>query len=198
MEKSFWIKLALLITCAIFVPALAADSPMAAVKESNREVTAYFAGHDELDAAGEKFLFSILEKHTDFAAMSRSVIEPYCHRITPAQCGELKDTFRELLKVSSLKKLGRYRADRFEYRDQILDKDEATVRTLAFYEGEGVEMDYRLALRGQRWVIINYTVDGVDTMRNYRKQFLKLFNRFDYPEILARLQRKIEQYRTEY
>ena len=100
--------------------------------------------------------------------------------------------------VSSIKKLGRYRAERFEYLGEELKDDKATVKTLAYYKDEVVRLDYLLERVDGKWLVFNYIVDDVDTIHNYRKQFTRLFARNDFKGIIERLERKTAEYEKEY
>jgi phospholipid transport system substrate-binding protein len=172
-------------------PAGAAPTPLEAVRASNDAVLAIFKAHPVVDAAVEKELFALIDTVTDYAAISAAAVDAFCAKLTPAQCTTFRETFTRLLRVSSIKKLGRYRADRFDYLGEEVAGATATVRTLAYYKDDKVPLDYQLALHGSRWVIVNFVVDEVDTVRNYRKQFTQLLAKEGFDQLIARLNRKI-------
>jgi len=177
--------------------AAAAPAPLEVVKRSNEAVLAIFKKHPVVDAAVEKQLFTAIDAVTDYAALSAAAIDTFCPQLTPAQCVSFKETFTRLLRISSIKKLGRYRADRFEYSGEELTGRTALVRTFAFFKEEKIPLDYQLERRGDSWVIVNYIVDEIDTVRNYRKQFTQLLAKESFDQLIDRLNRKITAFEAE-
>jgi phospholipid transport system substrate-binding protein len=171
--------------------------PLEAVRASNERVQGIIGSRERIAGPAREALHRAIEEATDFATISRRVIESFCKKLTAAECDEFDRTFRDLLRSSSLRKLGRYRADRFEYLGEDVRGDKATVRTVAFYKEESVRLDYLLERPAGRWVIVNYLVDDVDTVRNYRKQFLRLFAKNDFRGVIERLKAKIAEIESE-
>ena len=64
------------------------------------------------------------------------------------------------------------------------------VKTIAYYKDEAVQLDYLLEKRGGTWRIVNYLVDGVDTIRNYQRQFKRILEKDSLAGLLSRLQKK--------
>jgi ABC-type transporter MlaC component len=46
-------------------------------------------------------------------------------------------------------------------------------------------------------MIVNYVSDGVDTIRNYRKQFTRILRKESLDQLIERLEKKIEEYENE-
>ncbi|MBN2264342.1 MAG: ABC transporter substrate-binding protein [Candidatus Aminicenantes bacterium] len=170
-----------------------APGPLEAVRSSNERVRSILAGRETIDPHTEEALFAAIDEATDIGLISRRATEAFRSRLTGAEYAELDGTFRELLRKSSLRKLGRYRADRFEYVDEEIRGDTALVRTMAFYEAESVRLDYRMERIAGRWMIVDYIVDDVETVRNYRKQFIRLFAANDTAGVIRRLKAKIAE-----
>lgn len=172
-------------------------SPLEAVRSSNERVQGILKGQDTIAGPVKSDLYAVIEEATDFETISRRVIETFCKKLSSADCAEFDRTFRDLLRASSLRKLGRYRADRFEYLGEDIKGETAIVRTVAFYKDESVRLDYLMERPRDRWVIVNYVVDDVDTVRNYRKQFLRLFAKSDFRGVIERLKAKIVEIEAE-
>jgi phospholipid transport system substrate-binding protein len=183
--------LALPVFLASATSAAVAATPLAIVRTSNEEVQSIFKRHPVVDAAVERELFAVIDGVTDYPALAAAAIDSFCPKLTAAQCATFKETFTRLLRISSIKKLGRYRADRFEYSGEEVAGSTALVRTFAFFKEEKVPLDYQMARRDSTWVIVNYVVDEIDTVRNYRKQFTQLLAKEGFEELIARLNRKI-------
>jgi ABC-type transporter MlaC component len=59
-------------------------------------------------------------------------------------------------------------------------------------------LNYLLERVDGQWLVHNYVVDDVNTIRNYTKQFIRLFARNTYDTIIRRLEKKIEEYESDY
>ena len=189
-----------LLLCLLFfchIPAYS-QSPNEIIQKSNIQVQKILSRYANIDQETEIELFKIIDRVTDFDSISHRVIDSFCKNLTQAQCETFNRLFQRLLRVSSIKKMGRHRAERFEYLGEEVTDDTAVVKTLAYYEDDNVHLDYHLERVDGKWLIFNYVVDDVDTIRNYKKQFVRLFSRNSFDEILERLENKIAEYEREY
>jgi ABC-type transporter MlaC component len=173
------------------------DTPLQLIKQSNQQVLEIFKNNPKVTKDVEDQIFSVIDGVTDFSALSKSVIDQFCPKLTESQCQEFDRVFQRLLRISSIKKLGRYRADRFDYQGEEIEGTKAVVKTIAHYKDDRVQLNYHLINQGQVWKVINYVVDDVDTVRNYKKQFVRLFARSTFRKIIERLQKKIRSYQQE-
>lgn len=181
-----------------FSPAgLRAETPLETVRSSNQKVLDIYASHESVDEETERKIYDVIDGVTDFASISDSVTARFCKKLTAGECEEFNGVFTRLLRLSSIKKLGRYRADGFEYIGEEIDGPSAVVRTIALYGEERIYLDYSLEERSGSWRIVNYVVDDVDTIRNYRKQFTRLFSRKSFEEVIERLEERISSYEGE-
>jgi len=171
--------------------AASAATPLEVVKSTNNAVLAIYGKHRVVDAAVEKEIFAVIDPITDYQALSGAAIDSFCPTLTVAQCATFKETFTRLLRISSIKKLGRARAGRFDYVDEVVTGEKAVVRSYAYFDDEKVPLDYHLARRGDSWVIVNYVVDDVDTVRNYHKQFTQLLAKKSFEQLMGQLEKKI-------
>jgi ABC-type transporter MlaC component len=174
-----------------------AATPLDVVKGTNDAVLAIYRKHRKVDASVEKEIFATIDAVTDYEALAGGAVDPLCPKLTDAQCATFKEIFTRLLRVSSVKKLGRARAGRFEYGGEQVTGESAVVRSYAFFNEERIPLDYHLARRGDTWVIVNYVVDEVDTVRNYRKQFTQLLGKKTFAQVMEQLERKIASLEAE-
>lgn len=175
----------------ILVGVLNSQTALEVIKSSNQEILDLYRRHDRIDSSVKEQMVRIIEKVTDTEKISHDIIEKSCLRFDTDQCRELDNICRRLLRLSVLGKLGRFRAGRFEYMGEEISDKSAVVRTRVYDQSDSVAIDYRLELREDGWKIVNYFTDGIDTVRNYRKQFSRLFARYPYETAMNRLRRKI-------
>ena len=177
-----------------FSPAVAQVGPLQVVEDSNNEILRLYA--DDMDATdletSEK-VFEVMEQVTSFSTIANDAITGLCDSSTGGDCETFKEVFKDLLRVSSVRKLGRYRADHFEYLGEEIDGETAIVHTLAQYGEDEIELDYFLQPIEGSWVITNYVVDGVDTIRNYRKQFTRMLRVSSVDTVIERLRVKTDE-----
>ena len=196
MQKLNSFMLSILITVSMAYPL--EQSALEVIRTSNDQVQLILEKKEIIDRETEEKLLVIINEVTDFSSISFRVIERFCENLTPAQCENFDRIFQRLLRVSSIKKMGRYRAERFVYLGEEIIGDRAIVKTLAYYEDDEVHLNYLLERVDGQWLVHNYVVDDVNTIRNYKKQFIRLFARNTYDAIIRRLEKKIEEYESDY
>ena len=198
-RRLMWTLLLLVggVTLLAPVPYASAATPLEVVKTTNDAVLSIYRKHRVVDAAVEEELFATIDAVTDYQALAGGAIDALCPKLTAAQCTTFKEIFTRLLRISSIKKLGRARAGRFEYEGERITGENAIVRSFAFFNEERVPLDYHMARRGETWVIVNYIVDDVDTVRNYRKQFTQLLAKKTFEQVMDQLERKIASLKAE-
>jgi ABC-type transporter MlaC component len=204
MEK---LKFSSLVPCVLFLLFIAAPAagnsqvqqhqPLEVIRQSNRKVQEILNAHKTVDEKTEAQLLTVIDGVTSFETISHRVIHRFCKKLNKARCETFDRIFQQLLRVSSLKKMGRYRADKFDYMGEEIDKNTAIVKTIAYYKEEKAQLDYYLELFDGKWKIVNYVVDDIDTIRNYKKQFLRLFAKKSFDQVMERLKKKIAHYREE-
>ena len=172
-------------------------SPMEIVRESNEEILAILKDAPVLEGEAEEDVYEIMDRVTDFRRMAEASIRDLCGDAPEEKCDEWKQVFGDLLRIRSIKGLGRYRADRFDYLSEEIDGETAEVDTLAYFEDDDVLLEYELERTENGWVIVNYIVDDVDTVRSYHRRFVRLLEDETVDDIIQRLRDSIEEHRQE-
>lgn len=190
-----------LLVCLLFFPLGQAygetPSASATVKSSNETILALYRSSPETDDKVLRDIFAVMDRVTDYQTMAGSALQQVCPGKADELCAKIRSEFIETLKLSATVKLGRYRADRFDYGAEEERGKETLVKTVAHYKEESVQLDYLLENREGAWRIVNYLVDGVDTIRNYQRQFKRIVEKESLAGLLSRLQAKNGEYRRE-
>jgi ABC-type transporter MlaC component len=199
MAKLKYFSIFIFYFCVLWVTAaeVIIMRPLEVVKRSNQNVRDILKDQKAVDAQAEAKLLEIINRVTDFETISQRVIQRFCKKLPPQQCETFDRVFKRLLRVSSLKKMGRYRADRFDYLSEEMKEKTAIVKTIAYYKEEKAQLDYYLEFKNEKWMIVNYVVDDIDTVRNYIKQFMRLFAKKTFDQVMERLRKKIAAYENE-
>ena len=193
-----WCFVTVLVALTATSPLFAQDTPLQIIQRSNEEILTLYrddSGTSESDVSEQ--VFDVMDRVTSFSTIADEAIEGLCDPGAGDDCETFKVVFQELLRVSSVNKLGRYRADKFEYLGEEIDGDSALVRTIAHYGEDEIELDYYLMPDGDSWIINNYVVDGVDTIRNYRKQFTRMLRVSSVETVIERLRNRIDSIEAE-
>jgi ABC-type transporter MlaC component len=173
------------------------QDPMKVIQSSNNRILSIYKASKHIDGLVQKKIFAVMEEVTDFETIGKRATDGFCGGNSVQLCNDFKRTFIELLKINGLKKLGHYRADRFDYRGEEIKGDVATIRTVAYYKDDSIQLDYVLERRGEAWKIVDYISDGIDTVKNYRQQFRRILAKSSLADLTARLKDKVKEYRQE-
>lgn len=172
--------------------------PTEIVRERNETVRRILddAG-DPVDDATRERLKDVINGLMDFRELSRRALGPHWDDRTEAEKREFVDVFRQLIRNSSVKKLGVYRADSITYRPPEIDDGEATVTTLAHQGRKRVEIVYRMHRVDGEWKAYDMVIDGASTARSYRDSFHRQITETSWEDTFQRLVRKLEEQQSE-
>ncbi len=172
-------------------------TPLDVIRSSNTLILDIYGSSPEITQKVLGDITDVMEKVTDFGEIADRVVQKTCSDGNDHSCERLKNEFITLLKLNATRKLGRYRADRFDYLGQVVEGRTARVKTIAWFQKDSVELDYILENKAGRWVIVNYIADGVDTVRNYQSQFSRIISKKSVDFLIGRLAKKNQLYRRE-
>lgn len=170
-------------------------SPKETIQQSNEEILSLYRLEKDNNENISTEIFSIMDRVTDFTTMAETTLQAVCPPSGNSTCRVIQTEFIELLKLSATTKLGRYMADRFEYLEEEITKQTSMVKTIAYFKEDCVSLNYVLKKSGDNWLIINYIVDEIDTVRNYQKQFQRITRKGSLETLLSRLKKRNSQYR---
>ncbi len=173
------------------------DDPLQVIHSSNDRILSIYRTSKRIDRKVQQKIFAVMEEVTDFDTIGKRATAGFCGKNTVELCSDFKKTFIELLKINGLRKLGHYRADRFDYKGEEIKGDMATIKTIAYYKEDSIQLDYVMERRGDKWKIVDYIADGIDTIRNYRQQFSRILAKSSLADLTARLKDKVLEYQKE-
>ncbi len=172
-------------------------SASATITSSNESILALYRAAPKTDDRVLREIFAIMDQVTDYETMADRALANVCANRGDELCRKIRQEFSEALKLSATVKLGRYRADRFTYGTEEKMAQGTMVQTIAYYKEESIQLDYILENKDGTWRIVNYLVDNVDTIRNYQRQFKRIVEKESLAGLLARLQKKNDEYKRE-
>jgi phospholipid transport system substrate-binding protein len=130
----------------------------------------------------------------DLTEITRRSLGRHWAQRTAAERQEVVTLFGELLERSYLSKIEGYSGERIAFGGEAVQGDQAVVRTrIVTKQGTEIPVDYRLLLRGDRWLIYDVVIEGVSLVANYRGQFDKIIRNGSFTELLQRLRAKLDE-----
>jgi len=110
---------------------------------------------------------------------------------TPDEQKEFVALFSDLLERSYLTKIELYGGEKIQYVGEMVDGDQATVKTKIVTKAESeIPVDYRMLKRGEKWLVYDVVIEGVSLISNYRTQFNKIIQTSSYQELVNKIKSK--------
>jgi phospholipid transport system substrate-binding protein len=132
----------------------------------------------------------LLLPNLDFSRVAALVLGPHWREASPSQRQAFEREFKTLLIQTYASALDRLSTWELRYPPMRLDPGQtrALVRTeLRQAGGAFVAVDYRMAVKGDRWVAYDVLVEGVSLLSSYRAQFTEIARRRGIDGLLAEL-----------
>jgi phospholipid transport system substrate-binding protein len=187
--------------CADLALALALVLPRSAAAATPRETVTTMAdavikvlkGDTRSTADKRAEVERIVYGAVDFDTLSRLVMARNWSRLSPAQQDEFRREFRRHLSTTYGRRVESYSN---ETVDVTGEREEArgdhTVKTVIRRGGGNadIQVDYRLRQVGGQWKIIDFVIEGVSLVANFRSQFQEIMSSGGATELLAALRKK--------
>jgi phospholipid transport system substrate-binding protein len=135
---------------------------------------------------------AITDRLFDWTAMSKRALGRHWEARTADEREEFIPLFRELLERALLGKIEQYGAENVAYTEESPDGDDTIVRTrVTLKPSWGVDVDYRMAWQGTRWMISDVLVERTSLVRNFRSQFDSVIKRSSYEELVQKVRARL-------
>ncbi len=186
------------LTALAVSPLAAQQGPVEAIRSRNQSVRAIVATVQGDSAVGpvRDRLKDEINSLIDFPELSERALGRYWGDRTDAEKAEFVSVFRELVRNSSVRKLGVHRADSIQYRPPEGTGDEASVTTVAFKDEKSIEIVYHMIRKDGEWRAWDVVIDGSSTMRTYRDSFYREIRATSFQAMLGRLKERLEEERS--
>lgn len=195
LPRAFLLALGLAPAAVLPASAFAQQSPTEAIRAQNQTVQRILRAHptDEVTGPDRERLKDELNGLMDFTELSRRALGRHWDARTEAERADFVNTFRELVRNSSVRKLGVHRADSITYRPAQVTGNQAVVTTVAWKDRRSAEIVYHMHQVGGQWRAWDVVVDGSSTMRTYRDSFNREINSTSFAAMLVRLKERLQQ-----
>jgi len=190
---------ALLVASILTVlPAAASTGPLVdALKARQARIDSILRAHpDKLDASARGTLEDALAGAIDFGAMGRAALAAWDARSAEERAA-YSAAFEKLIRRSLMRKVNIYRIDSVDYRTEAIQGDHGRVDTLVRAKEVTTEVAWEFVVTTKGWRIGDYSIDGVSTVRNYRRQFARLLETKGWSGLLERIKARAAETETE-
>jgi ABC-type transporter MlaC component len=130
----------------------------------------------------------ILDEMFDWHEMGKRSLGQYWSERTAAERAEFVQLFAALFQRTYLSRIELADREKFQYLDETLEGDTATVKTTVITKkGRQIPVDYLARRAGAQWKVYDIGVSGTSLVNNYRAQFTTLVGRSSYEDLIAKL-----------
>lgn len=194
--------LAALLCAALLAPASvdAQGSARTYLERRHQEVSRILRDDQDSPAASRRRtqrLTRILSELLDYAALSEAALGEHWSARSEEERAQFVSLLRQLVERNYENNLERILDYEVSYDDEQRRGERTTVTTSARSRLQRrqppVEIEYTLDQRGGPWRVIDVRTDGVSMVDNYRSQFGRIIERDGWAELIARMQRRLEE-----
>jgi phospholipid transport system substrate-binding protein len=131
----------------------------------------------------------------DFEETAKRSLARHWQPRTPSERDEFVKLFADLLERSYISKIELYGGEKIVYVSDTMDGDVSNVKTKIITKGgTEVPVEYRMARRGERWLVYDVIIEGVSLVANYRSQFNKIIQTSSYAELVKKMKVKQDEF----
>jgi phospholipid transport system substrate-binding protein len=163
-----------LLIVGFVTPVAAEQSPRDVVQSTSDEVLAVLAEKDLSKQERRDKVRTIVLRSMDFETLSRLVLARNWSRFSPAQQQEFMQEFQDHLAAIYGRRLDDYRNEKVSIvGDRREPNGDSTVQTKILRGGgsNDIEVDYRLRESNGQWKVIDFIVEEISMVANFRSQF---------------------------
>ncbi|HEY4910530.1 MAG TPA: ABC transporter substrate-binding protein [Methylomirabilota bacterium] len=129
----------------------------------------------------------------DTMETAQRVLGQHWQQRSPAERDEFAKLFANLLEQTYISRIDEYGGERLTYVSEQVTGDKAVVRArIMTSKGTEVPVESRLLLKGDRWLTYDILIENLSLISNYRSQFDRVIRQSGYPELVKRLQARVE------
>jgi phospholipid transport system substrate-binding protein len=199
--KSRTVALAALVA-ALVIPSIASAQSSARryLEQRHEEVNRILRREATTDAARARRsqqLTTILNNLLDYEALSEAALAEHWAERSVAEREQFVTLLRRLVERNYEGNLERILDYEVSYDDETRRDDRTVVTTSARSRTERrqppVEIEYTLTRDGGSYRVVDVRTDGVSMVQNYRAQFHRIIDREGWNELIARMERRLEE-----
>jgi phospholipid transport system substrate-binding protein len=191
-----WILLAVLVL--ILSPSSYAETPMNTVKALLESVRTYKKETSTLTAperAANAHAQKVVEETLSVQELSKQMLGPQWEKLNANDQKAFMQLLQDLLQKVAYPKSAEFFGDlQIEFVSERVNGKEAVVETTVSHPKEGqVSIEYKLAQRNDKWLLIDVLLDEVSLVTNVRTQMQQVISKESYQGLLKRMREKLAE-----
>lgn len=173
---------------------VAADgsSPTAQLKSSIDGLLALLKDKTLDNKTRKEKLRTVLNGRFYFRAMSQRTLARNWKKASVEQQKEFVDLFSDLLEKTYLGRIEAYTNEHVEYlREKNKNAKRAVVYTQVVTKSADIPINYKLAKKGDQWLIYDVVIEEVSLISNYRSSYAEIIKKEGIDKLLDRMKQKL-------
>jgi len=169
-------------------PTDASSGPLVdALKARQARIDSILQAHrGELGGPAREALEDALAGGIDFGAMAQAALSAWESR-SAAERAQYAGAFEKLIRRSLMRRVDVYRIQGVDYASEAVQGDQGTVDTVVRAKEATTEVTWQFVRTPRGWRVSDYSIDGVSTVRNYRRQFARLLETRGWNGLIERI-----------
>ncbi|MCB0218164.1 MAG: ABC transporter substrate-binding protein [Chrysiogenetes bacterium] len=196
MKKLLTATLSLMFVLVAVRTASAEASPMAILRDRDKEVRTFLKQNPlPLDAKKRAHIEDVLSELFDYEYIAMESLGRHSKGIPQAKLKDYIDVFTKVTRrnASSEESLKTLLEGEINYEGEEVDENGNTiVSTLIIKNDEEIMMEYVFRKKGKEWQIIDYILDDVGLIENYKSSFGQIITDHGFDDLVRRLREKLD------
>ncbi|MEW6774666.1 MAG: ABC transporter substrate-binding protein [Bdellovibrionota bacterium] len=197
MKRFFFTVLAAI---SLWLPVSAqatAGTPTDLLKERDTNIRSFLKANPlPLPAPKRSKIEEDLNSLFDYETIAISSLGAHKQKATPKQLQEYIRVFSQVTRNNSSSEdaLKHFLQSQIRYEGEAKGPNGATVvKTVIIKNNEEITVDYFFENTKSGWRIVNYVLDDVDLIENYRSSFGKIISEKGFDELISKLKEKLKK-----
>jgi phospholipid transport system substrate-binding protein len=129
----------------------------------------------------------------DFKIMSQLALSYHWRQISDTQQTRFIDLYEQLLESTYMDRILAYKGEKVNFSNETqLSQNRVQVDSRVASDNGPIVVDYRLIQENGQWKVYDLIIENVSLAQNYRSQFSSILQDKSMDQLLAELQRKIQ------
>jgi phospholipid transport system substrate-binding protein len=198
--RAYRISLKLLAIWLFFIAgsAHAATGPMAQVQDTIDHVVALLRDKNLQTQDRRDQIRKLINERFYFKAMSQRTLSRNWRKATPEQQDRFTDLFAKLLEKTYMGRIEAYTDEKVEYIREKMETDtRAMVYTQILAKSGNIPINYRVAKKGDQWLVYDVIIEEVSLISNYRSSYEEIIKKDGIEGLLSQMAQKVKDQETE-
>ncbi len=138
---------------------------------------------------------TLIKERFDFDEMAQRALATHWEKRTPAEKKEFTSIFSELLEASYIGKIEAYTDEKITYDKELVRDDGkfGAVNTTIVTKNVNIPIDYKVMLKGNKWLVYDVSIEGVSLISTYRTQYNKIIVKESYTKLVEKMKSKLDE-----